>query len=64
MNLFNLLAVEINLQRFLESLPYVGYGMLGIFIVIGVIMLATITLIAVENKIKAKKAEKQKEKTE
>lgn len=64
MNLFNLLAVEISVQRFLESLPYVGYGMLGIFIVIGVIMLATMALIAVENKIKAKKAEKQEEKTE
>ncbi len=61
MILFNLLAIEINVARFVESLPYVGYGMLGIFIVIGVIILATIGLIAVENKIKASKAKKQEE---
>ena len=59
MFLFNLLAVELNVQRFIESLPYMGYGMLGIFIVIGVIMLATMALIAVENKIKAKQKEKE-----
>ena len=64
MNLFNILAIEINIERFLKSLPYVGYGMLGIFIIIGVIMLTTIALIAVENKIKENKAKKQEEKTE
>ncbi len=64
MNLFNILAIEINIERFLKSLPYVGYGMLGIFIVIGVIMLTTMALIAVENKIKETKSKKQEEKTE
>ncbi|MBO5926435.1 MAG: hypothetical protein J6Q38_02610 [Clostridia bacterium] len=56
--------ISIDFNRFISSLPYVGYGMLGIFMVIGVIMIATILLIAVENKIKAKKAKKQEFKEE
>lgn len=57
--LFNLLAIEINVERFVSSLPYVGIGMLGIFIVIGIIIIATMALIAIENKIKASKKAKE-----
>ncbi len=64
MNMFNLLALEINFQRFLESLPYVGYGMLGIFLVIGVIILVMTLMIKVENSIKAKKEQNKENKTE
>ena len=62
--LFNLLAIEINVERFISSLPYVGIGMLGIFIVIGVIILATMALIGIENKIKENKAKKQEQENE
>ena len=57
--LFNLLAIEFNVERFISSLPYVGIGMLGIFIVIGIIIIATMTLIGIENKIKASKKAKE-----
>ena len=57
--LFNLLAIEFNLERFVSSLPYVGIGMLGIFIVIGIIIIATMALIGIENKIKASKKAKE-----
>ncbi len=56
MSIFNLLALEVSFERFLESLPYVGFGMLGIFIVIGVIILVMTAMIAIENKIKENKA--------
>ncbi len=64
MNLINLLALEIDIQRFLKSLPYVGYGMLGIFIVIGIIILIMTGMGFIENKIIDKKQEKSKDKTE
>lgn len=57
--LFNLLAIEFNVERFISSLPYVGIGMLGIFIVIGIIIIATMALIGIENKIKASKKAKE-----
>lgn len=57
--LFNLLAIEFNVERFVSSLPYVGIGMLGIFIVIGIIIIATMALIGIENKIKASKKAKE-----
>lgn len=39
MNLLNsLLALEFNFDRFLKSFQYMGKGMLGIFIVIGIIV--------------------------
>ncbi len=39
MNLLNsLLALEFNFDRFLKSFLYMGKGMLGIFIVIGIIV--------------------------
>ena len=64
MNLFNLLALEVNFTRFIESLPYVAFGMLGIFIVIGVIILVMTGMVAVENKIKENKAKKQEQENE
>ena len=64
MNLFNILAIEINVERFLQSLPYVGYGMLGIFIVIGIIILVMTGMTTIENKIKSKKITNQEDKTE
>lgn len=63
--LFNLLntvtktPISIDFNRFLESLPYFLYGMIGVFIVIGVIILATMALIGIENKIKASKKAKE-----
>jgi len=41
-------------ERFFEALPYLGKGMLGIFIVIGVI----IGIIVLLNKITSKKKDK------
>ncbi len=64
MNIFNILALEFNVQRFLGSLPYVCYGMLGIFLVIGVIILVMTLMIKVENSIKAKKEQNKESKTE
>ena len=64
MNLFNLLAIEISVQNFIKSLPYVGYGMLGIFIVIGIIILIMTGMIYIENKIASKKQENTQDKTE
>lgn len=42
-----------NVMNFVENLRYMGIGMLGIFIVIGVIILITMFL----NKVTVKKAE-------
>ena len=64
MSMFNLLAFEINFENFIKSLPYVGYGMLGIFIVIGIIILIMTGMGFVENKIVTKKQEKTEDKTE
>ena len=49
-----------NLSRFLEALPYMGYGMLGIFIVMGVIILIMTFMGKVEAYFEKKKAEKIK----
>ena len=43
--------MTVNLQNFVSSLGYMGTGMLGIFIVIGIVVVATILL----NKITADK---------
>ena len=45
-------------MHFIENLRYMGLGMLGIFIVIGVIMLLTMLL----NKLTEQKAEDRKDK--
>lgn len=44
----------INPQNFLDNLKYMGLGMLGIFVVIGIVILVTILL----NKIFAEKKDK------
>lgn len=44
-------AFNINVQGFLDSLPYMGKGMLGIFIVTGAIILT----VAILNKTTSKK---------
>ncbi len=36
--------INFNLPNLLESLPVIGWGMLGIFVVIGIIMVITIAL--------------------
>ena len=60
MSMFNLLAFEINFENFIKSLPYVGYGMLGIFIVMGVIILIMTFMGKIEAYFEKKKAEKIK----
>ena len=39
--------MEFNLVRFVEMLPNLGYGMLGIFVVIGAIVISTYVLNAI-----------------
>lgn len=46
-------GLNMNVMNFVENLRYMGIGMLGIFIVIGVIILITMFL----NKVTVKKAE-------
>ena len=48
---------NIDPMRFVENLQYMGLGMLGIFIVIGVIILSVVVL----NKATAPKSEKKDE---
>ncbi len=43
--------MEFNPMKFIDNLKYMGLGMLGIFIVIGIIILATVVL----NKVTSKK---------
>ena len=47
-----------NPARLLEALPYMGFGMLGIFIVMGVIILIMTLMGKIESSIEKKKAEK------
>ena len=42
--LLSTIQLVFNPARFLEALPYMGLGMLGIFVVIGVIILLTVIL--------------------
>ena len=51
-----------NPSRFLEALPYMGYGMLGIFIVMGVIILIMTFMGKIEGYFEKKKAEKSSQK--
>ncbi len=46
-------GLNMNVMNFVENLRYMGIGMLGIFIVIGVIILITMFL----NKVTVKKTE-------
>ena len=50
MDFFN----NVNPMRFVENLKYMGIGMLGVFIIIGVIMGATYLLGSVSSKKKDK----------
>ncbi len=49
--------MEFNPSAFVENLRYMGLGMLGIFIVIGVIILSVVVL----NKVTAPKLQKKDE---
>ncbi len=42
--------MEFHFERFLEMLPNMGYGMLGIFVVIGAIVISTYILNAIFSK--------------
>ncbi len=56
-----LMAVSINADSWRTSLPVVLFGMVGIFIVIGVIVLLTYLLNKVTSKIPKKKDKKKDE---
>lgn len=47
--------MEFSLERMLSTLPYVGKGMLGIFLVIGVIILSVVALNAFGTRFSGKK---------
>lgn len=56
--LFNLLSSEATkTENFLKALEFTGKGMLGIFIVIGVIVLSIVVL----NKVTSRKSNKQED---
>ena len=57
--MLNLLLLTIDFQNFINSLPYVGLGMLGVFIVIGTIILIMTAMIKIENKVKENKKSKE-----
>ena len=42
-------------MNFLENLKYMGIGMLGVFMIVGIIMASTIALIKITEKIAADK---------
>ncbi len=42
--------MEINVQRFLDTLPIMGKGMLGIFIVTGILIISIYLLNAISNR--------------
>ena len=50
-----------NPARLLEALPYMGFGMLGIFIVMGVIILIMTVMGKIEATIEKRKAEKSEQ---
>lgn len=52
------MSFKINIQAFLETLPMMGKGMLGIFIVTGVIILTVVLL----NKLTSAQRERDEEK--
>lgn len=60
--MINLLLMTIDVQNFINSLPYVGLGMLGVFIVIGAIILIMTAMIKIENKIIENKKNKENDK--
>ena len=46
--------LKFNPRAFIENLPYMGKGMLGIFVVIGIIILVTLALNAITKRRKQK----------
>ncbi len=52
--------MEFNPMNFIETLPYLGKGMLGIFVVMGVIIVSTVIL----NRASSGKKEDETDKTE
>ena len=59
-NLLATIELIFNPSRFFEALPYMGFGMLGIFIVMGVIILIMTFMGKIEAYFEKKKAEKIK----
>ena len=57
----NIILLAIDFQNFLKSLPYAGLGMLGIFIVIGVIILVMTIMGHIESKMEQKKQNNNKQ---
>ncbi len=60
--LLSTIELVFNPARFLEALPYMGLGMLGIFIVMGVIILIMTFMGKIEGYFEKKKAEKSSQK--
>ncbi len=44
------MKINFNPQAFLQNLPYMAKGMLGIFVVIGIIILITVILNSISSK--------------
>ena len=63
-NLLSTINLVFNPLGFLEALPYMCFGMLGIFIVMGVIILIMTAIGKIEQNIQNKKAEKQNNNTD
>ena len=63
-NLLSAIKLVFNPSRFFEALPYMGLGMLGIFIVMGVIILIMTAMGKIEQSIEKKKLDKQNKDTE
>ncbi len=63
-NLLSAIKLVFNPSKFFEALPYMGLGMLGIFIVMGVIILIMTAMGKIEQSIEKKKLDKQNKDTE
>ena len=62
-NLLATIELIFNPSRFFEALPYMGFGMLGIFIVMGVIILIMTFMGKVEAYFEKKKSEQSNSET-
>lgn len=63
-NILSTIKLVFNPSKFFEALPYMGLGMLGIFIVMGVIILIMTAMGKIEQSIEKKKLDKQNKDTE
>ena len=61
MRILNTLLLEVNVDRFLKSFVYMGKGMLGIFIVIGVLVLGITALNKLSSRPKKKDEDNSQE---